>query len=120
MPKYTRPRIFPDGTIIYPRRGWEPPPPIPGYIRKGNNPRSPDAWTFLPLWSACPHRIEKVKKRENCQCLMIYHVCDLNEDIPVTTQLCSNCPLFNNASKSSTEYPTESDSSKSDNPSSSK
>lgn len=115
MAKYARPRIFPDGTIVYPRLGWEPPPAIPGYIRKGNNPRSSDAWTFIPIWNKCPHRIEKVKKRENCQCLMIYHVCDLNGNIPIDTKLCPNCPLFNDVNQSSKKYKIESGSSESDN-----
>jgi hypothetical protein len=60
---FDRPRIFADGTIAYPKRGWEPPPPIDGYHRKSTNTRSSDAWVFIPDWPPCKCRsIEYVEK----------------------------------------------------------
>jgi hypothetical protein len=51
-----RPRILSDGTITYPKKGWEPPPVPEGYRRKGSNLRSSDAWVFIPVLQECPRR----------------------------------------------------------------
>ena len=97
MSKYLKPRILKDGTVIYPIRGWEPPPPMPGYRRKSNNPQCGDAWIFIPEWNSCKFRAEKKEKRANCQCIMLVHYCDhpKNQGNAINTQVCENCKLKN-------------------------
>lgn len=51
-----RPRFLSDGTIAYPKRGWEPPPVPAGYRRKSANLQSADAWVMLPVMTPCEHR----------------------------------------------------------------
>jgi hypothetical protein len=56
-----RPRIFSDGTIAYPKRGWEPPPCPVGYRRKSEDLKNSDAWTFLPVLPVCSDRHREVE-----------------------------------------------------------
>lgn len=51
-----RPHKASDGTISYPKRGWEPPPIPDGYQRKSTNLKSSDAWIFIPILPPCQHR----------------------------------------------------------------
>lgn len=50
---FGRARIMSDGSVIYPKKGWEPPPPLHGYERDPGN-----AWRFIPLWPECKHRTQ--------------------------------------------------------------
>jgi len=92
---YIRPRILEDGTVIYPRRGWEPPPPIPGYTRKSRNPKSGDAWIFLPDWNFCEHRKEFTVQREGCRCETLIYRCQhtTQKDLLLNTAICEACKL---------------------------
>ena len=93
--KYLTPRKLPDGSIMYPKRGWEPPPPIEGYRRKSMNPRSSDAWVFIPEWLDCPFRVEKTQRRESCRCLTLVNICihpKMRGKI-VSTNICDACTL---------------------------
>ncbi len=67
---FGRPRLMGD-MIIYPKRGWEPPPDIEGYERDPN-----DLWRFKCVWPACKFRHTVQVMRQcgsidfdtNCQC----------------------------------------------------
>lgn len=86
---FERPRIFADGIVSYPKKGWEPPPPIEGYRRKSENARSADAWTFVPEWPACVHRtIEYVEKP--CGAINVVARCKMYPD-PVFFPFCQSC-----------------------------
>jgi len=74
---FGRARSQPDGSIVYPKKGWEPPPPIEGYVRDPGN-----AWRFVPLWPICGMR-QKVMVKKVCGAISIKMICK-----------CSDCPLF--------------------------
>jgi hypothetical protein len=92
--RYTKPHVLDDGTLVYPKRGWEPPPLIEGYCRKSNNPKNSDAWILIPIWTTCIFRKQIQVRKEGCRCVTIYHVCT-NENIGCETvvnlNLCSKC-----------------------------
>ncbi len=92
-----RPRKLADGSIMYPKRGWEPPPPIPGYTRKSHNPKSADAWVFIPDWNACKYRKELIVNREGCQCETMVYECQHKSKVGlrVNTPICDGCKLTN-------------------------
>ncbi len=94
--KPLRPRKLDNGTIVYPKRGLHPPPPIPGYYRKSDNPRSFDAWIFLPDWKACPFRAEELIQRKDascCNCLVYSFYCTHPEEqgLVINTTICESC-----------------------------
>ena len=89
---HARPRIFEDGTIAYPKRGWEPPPVPAGYRRKVDDLRSSDAWVFLPLLNPCPHR-SKIIKYSSCGAAQVMYQCDLFGQVqPPKCQQCEENP----------------------------
>jgi len=95
---YDIPRMLPGGIAIYPKKGPFPPPDMEGYQRKSNNPRSVDAWIFIPLWQYCPYRQRKVVPRdEGCKCTRIVMICGLKDceyyDLPTTLKSCEECLL---------------------------
>ena len=92
-----RPRKLIDGSIMYPKRGWEPPPPIPGYTRKSNDPRSADAWVFIPDWNSCEYRKEYIVQRKGCRCETLVYKCQQESQIglQVNTDICETCKLKN-------------------------
>jgi hypothetical protein len=68
--KLKKPELLQDGTIIYKKdeTDWEPPPSPPGYKRKSNDPKSPDAWVLIPEQPFCIY-VEFEKKKSNaCGC----------------------------------------------------
>lgn len=71
---HARPRIFADGTIAYPKRGWEPPLVPAGYRRKSDDLRSSDAWVFLPVLNPCKHR-SKTIKYSRCGAAQVVYDC---------------------------------------------
>jgi hypothetical protein len=83
-----RPRIFANGTIAFPKRGWEPPPVPAGYRRKVSNLRSSDAWVFLPVLDACQHRAKSVTYTVCGAATIVYH-CALHG--PITPPQCKSC-----------------------------
>lgn len=93
--RYLTPRKLANGVVVYPKRGWEPPPPIEGYRRKSTNPRSNDAWVFIPEWMDCPFRVEEIRRRENCRCLTLVNTCThpKMQGRVVGTAICEACTL---------------------------
>jgi hypothetical protein len=73
---FGRARILKDGSVVYAKKGWEPPPDLPGFVRDKGDP-----WRFLPLWPPCRFRIQTqhVKK---CGAISVLTVCN-----------CKECPL---------------------------
>jgi len=86
---HARPRIFKDGVIAYPKRGWEPPLAPAGYKRKSDNLKSPDAWVFLPILDACGHRTQSITYSACGAAKITYH-CDLHGT--VQPPQCQSCP----------------------------
>lgn len=95
--KYQRPHILDSGILIYPKRGWEPPPLVEGYRRKSDDPKNSDAWILLPVWKDCPFRKQIQIKKEGCRCITFYHIC-VHDNIGYGTKanlnLCSSCNLY--------------------------
>jgi len=90
---YIRPRKLPNGIIVYPKRGWEPPPSIEGYTRQSNNPRRIGAWIFIPDWKHCKYREEHTVKRTNCGCETFVYSCNHPDfqGTQTTTAICEGC-----------------------------
>lgn len=63
-----------NGTLIYPKTGWEPPSAPEGYARVSDDPKSPEAWIFVPLWPDCQDR-EMTNTVKSCGCLKITAMC---------------------------------------------
>lgn len=82
MKTHGRPRFMADGTIVYPKRGWEPPPIPAGYRRKSDNLRSADAWIMLPVLPDCQQR-QIITKETPCGAVKITYRCVLFGDITV-------------------------------------
>ena len=94
MKSFTKPHVLDDGTLIYPKRGWEPPPLIEGYRRKSDNPKNSDAWILIPVWKDCKFRKQMQRNKENCRCITFYHVCTnkaVGDNVLVNLNLCSCC-----------------------------
>jgi hypothetical protein len=87
----TKPRIMKDGSIVYPMRGYEPPPSIQGYTRKSNDPRSNDAWIFIPDFKTCKYRKEQEVLKPTCNCYTFISICTLS-GLEINTTTCETCP----------------------------
>lgn len=86
-----RPRIYSDGTVVYPKRGWEPPPVPEGYVRKTKNLRSLDAWKFVPKFKLCSHRVFK-EGEKSCGCVtMLLHCNRSGELVKINEAQCQDC-----------------------------
>ena len=93
---FQEPKVLPDGTMIYPKTGWEPPLCPEGYKRKNEDPRSEDAWVFVPVWPECSAR-KTVNTIQNCGCVKINSLCtspesDKNGQL-VVLSMCQECPV---------------------------
>jgi hypothetical protein len=77
------PTIVNDGTIVYKKRGWEPPLHIDGYERDEEN-----RWVFHPLWPECDTREAEAFIVGVCQCLQMKMFCDGQ---PVSLERCRQC-----------------------------
>jgi hypothetical protein len=86
---HARPRLLNDGTIAYPKRGWEPPAIPAGYERKSNDLRSADAWIFIPIIKPCKHR-QRHLTFSPCGNAKIVWVCGPTGRCVETTR-CSTC-----------------------------
>lgn len=93
---FKEPKFMPDGSLVYPRTGWEPPKVPEGYRRKNDDPRSPDAWVFLPNWPPCVDRV-MYNKLSSCGCVHIHARCSSKEAAmkgkAVNLDDCRRCPL---------------------------
>jgi hypothetical protein len=88
---FARGRFMADGSLVYPKKGFEPPPPVEGYERdKGN------AWRFIPLWPDCQTRVRMLKMKKcgayNVIMACTNTQCEHNQN-QVTLQICQSCPL---------------------------
>ncbi len=90
------PRILEDGTIIYPKKGKEPPPCLDGYRRKAE--QGADAWVLIPLWRDCKFRQQVLRRREDCNCEILVNVCGhpLGNSVELTISICESCILWQN------------------------
>ncbi len=68
---WEEPEFLPDGSIVYKKIGWEPPPSIEGYVRDKDN-----KWTFHPLWPVCEKRVGRAFVRGSCGCVQVEMTCD--------------------------------------------
>lgn len=90
---FGRARFQPDGSVIYPKKGNEPPPDLDGFERDPGN-----AWRFKPLWKSCAHRMQN-QYLKSCGALGIISFCT-HPDGPTDNQrevdydVCSQCPLM--------------------------
>ena len=92
-PEPLPPEIQEDGTIVYPKIGWEPPPVPPGYKRKSDDLGSEDAWTLVRIQPLCRFCKLVQVKRGNCGCLRVVPTCTYrgkSENIDVDR--CESCP----------------------------
>ena len=91
---FLEPKIMSDGSIVYPKTGFEPPVCPQGYKRKSDAVRSDDAWVFIPLWLPCADRAMANRVRR-CGCVNVYKFClSLESGISgqaVTPEICENC-----------------------------
>lgn len=87
---FGRARVQADGSILYPKRGWEPPPPMEGFERNPTNP-----WHFLPKWPECQSR-QQVLMQKPCGAIDVKMICKNQEaeafHTDVTVQTCEGCP----------------------------
>lgn len=84
-----KPRVSADGTIAYPKRGWEPPPVPDGYRRKSNHLASPDAWIMVPVLPTCKHRTQQIEHTPCNAARMTYH-CTVKGE-PTNAVRCQRC-----------------------------
>lgn len=103
MVSHYDPHEMPGGILCYPKRG-EPPPDMEGYRRKSNNPRTADAWIFLPLWQDCSYRQKTFVRRDiGCKCTRVSMVCgDENNAAyqkPLSLKTCDACFALRNVTE---------------------
>lgn len=90
--KFGRPRFQADGSIIYPKKGHEPPPDLDGYQRDPGN-----YWRFTPLWQSCAWRLQN-QFLKACGAVGILSICTHPEgptenNREVQFSQCCSCPL---------------------------
>lgn len=86
-----RPRFMPDGVIVYPKRGWEPPPVPIGYRRKSENLKSVDAWIFIPTMPICLQRTHEVEYGHCGACKITYY-CQRDKGVRIhDLSTCNKC-----------------------------
>lgn len=92
---FGQPMVGKNGTLVYPRTGFEPPVVPEGYVRKSQDMRSADAWVFYPTWPACADR-EQVNTVRPCGCIKINSFCNSGtcpqKGQKVTVAICRECP----------------------------
>ena len=70
LPEGAKVAIQLDGSILYEKTGWEPPPSIDGYVRDKTN-----KWLFHPLWPVCDKRTGRFFIRGECGCIQVEMKC---------------------------------------------
>lgn len=86
-------QISDDGTIIYQKEGWEPPPVPPGYRRQSDDLSSTDAWVLVRETPLCKHVVLHQAVEKSCGCTSVIYVCTHRgkaENISGTK--CDSCP----------------------------
>lgn len=84
-----RPREILTGELVYPKRGWEPPPVPEGYRRKSDDLRTTDAWVMVPVLPECTKRSEQVTY-SRCGAAVYSYLCTLR-GAKVTAKQCLAC-----------------------------
>lgn len=88
---FQQPTIEPDGAMVYPKTGWEPPVCPEGYHVDPAN-----RWRFIPDWKPCVHRSFDNTVRP-CGCISIHAVCHSKESGVQGEQIpyvvCEKCPV---------------------------
>ena len=82
-----RPREMSDGSLVYIKRGWEPPSVPDGYRRKSENLHSSEAWVMLPILPECSRRWKKTTYSK-CGAARITYLCNGKD---VTGKECMKC-----------------------------
>lgn len=86
---FGRGRFMPDGSLVYVKKGFEPPPDVEGYQRDPGN-----AWRFLPLYADCQdrQRVPRLKRCGSYDVVMICTngACPLNQQ-RVSVRDCRDC-----------------------------
>lgn len=70
---FAEPKLNPDGTLTYPKTGWEPPRVPYGFERSIE-----DAWTMIPKWPPCALR-QMIGRKLSCGCVEFNSVCGSQE-----------------------------------------
>lgn len=86
----SQPRIQPNGEVHYTKKGKIPPVDLHGYKRKNDNPASPDAWKFAPIFPSCAHRTTQLYRR-GCGTTGVHLVCNQTKAI-CTHENWNPCP----------------------------
>lgn len=86
---FAEPTLNADGSITYPKTGWEPPRCPKGFEK------TDDPWTFRPLWAPCADRQLHARKL-SCGCVELDGICGSGAS-PKNGQLvvlndCEACP----------------------------
>lgn len=69
------PQMLDDGSIVYEKVGWEPPPVPRGYKRKSDDLAHRDAWILVRKKPLCKHcKLVRIR-RANCDCLKLIFTC---------------------------------------------
>jgi hypothetical protein len=92
---FQEPKLMDDGSLVYPRTGWEPPKVPEGYRRKSDDIRSSDAWVFIPEWPGCVDRVMS-NTVSACGCVHINAFCGSktaeNKGKQINVNACVGCP----------------------------
>ena len=67
--EFGKARRQPDGSVMYVKKGQEPPPDLDGFSRDPQNP-----WRFIPLWQACDWRYQ-TQYLKQCGALAVRTTC---------------------------------------------
>lgn len=93
---YPEPRIMEDRSLVYQRVDKKPPSVPAGYRRKSEDLSSDDAWVFIPDWPVCEDR-EMASTLQKCGCIKMDAMCASRAcnryGLPVTPDICAQCPL---------------------------
>lgn len=88
--KFGRARVQADGSLAYPKKGWEPPPPVGGYDRDPGN-----KWRFIPKWLKCMYRVRLMNVKQ-CGAVDILMMCQCIKAPTNRQQVhlrhCESCP----------------------------
>lgn len=90
----TKPQVLTTGEVVYQQVTWEPPPLIPGYRRKSNNPKHKDAWTLVPDVEKCVYSKLESKIAPNCKCERFVLSCthEQHPGLISSYEQCLTCP----------------------------
>lgn len=85
-------KVTNDFKIIYAKDDWEPPSVPKGWKRLTKDLRSEGAWTLIPLFKPCEHRVIRFFEKKTCGCVDAKIRCNkIGQD--VEGYKCCNCDL---------------------------